>query len=95
LEAVALSVRIHHSPELDAADPSTWPALLREKDIVKRPGYPGILPITQSAFRDAVAKGLIDAPIRFGPRVNVWRRDYIRRLQQEGLPSRRLATAAA
>ena len=77
-----------HSPELDPADISTWPALLRERDICKRPEYPGITPITQSAFRDVVTRGLIDAPIKFGARVNCRHREYILRLQREGLPFR-------
>jgi hypothetical protein len=62
--------------------------LLRERDICKRPDYPGLLPLTQSAFRDAVARGDIEPPIRFGSRINCWRRHYIQRLQQEGIPRR-------
>jgi hypothetical protein len=79
---------------IDPSDPATWPALLRERDICKRPGYPGLLPLTQSAFRDGVARGDIDPPIRFGVRISCWTKDYILRLQQEGIP-RRPSTAAA
>jgi hypothetical protein len=68
--------------------------LLRERDICKRPDYPGLLPLTQSAFRDAVVRGDIEPPIRFGSRVNCWRKHYILRLQQEGI-RRRPGTAAA
>jgi hypothetical protein len=84
----------HLSREIDPSDPATWPALLRERDICKRLDYPGLLPLTQSAFRDAVARGDVEAPIRFGLRINCWRKQYILRLQQEGIP-RRPGTAAA
>ncbi len=86
--------RVHHDPGLDPHDPATWPALPRERDICKRPDYPGLLPLTQSAFRDAVARGDIEPPIRFGSRIACWRKGYIQRLQQEGIP-RRPGTAAA
>ena len=77
-------------PELDPNDPATWPALLREGQICKRRDYSGLLPLTQSAFRDAVARGDIEPPIRFGSRINCWRKNYILRLQQQGIPRRRL-----
>jgi hypothetical protein len=83
----------HSYPEIDPNDPATWPALLRERDICKRPDYPGLLPLTQSAFRDAVARGAIEPPIRFGPRINCWRKPYILRLQHQGIPRRPLAEA--
>jgi hypothetical protein len=81
---------------VDPSDPATWPELLREKDICRdlRGGYSGILPLTQSPFRDAVARGDIEPPIKFGARVNCWRKGYILRLQQEGIP-RRPGIAAA
>jgi hypothetical protein len=85
--------RVHHNPGLDPDDPGTWPALLRERDICKRSNYPGLLPLTQSAFRDAVARGDIEPPIRFGSRINCWRKRYILRLQQEGI-SRHRGTVA-
>jgi hypothetical protein len=87
-------VRIHHNPRIDPADPATWPPLLRERDICKRQDYPGLLPITQSAFRDAVSDGRVEPPLKFGNRVNCWRREYILALQCNGFPSR-LATAEA
>lgn len=80
----------HSHPKLDPNDPATWPTLLRERDICKRRDYPGLLPLTQSAFRDAVARGDIEPPIRFGLRINCWRNKYILRLQQQGIPRRRL-----
>jgi hypothetical protein len=67
--------------------------LLRERDICKRSDYSGLLPLTQSAFRDAVARGDIDPPIRFGSRINCWRKHYIQRLQQEGILRRPGASA--
>ena len=85
--------RVHHNPGLDPDNPGTWPALLRERDICKRPDYPGLLPLTQSAFRDAVARGDIEPPIRFGSRINCWGRNYILRLQQRGIPRGPVAAA--
>jgi hypothetical protein len=81
----------HSSSEIDPNDSATWPAFLRERDICKRPDYPGLLPLTQSPFRDAVARGDIEPPIRFGSRINCWRKSYILRLQQQGIPRRPLA----
>jgi hypothetical protein len=83
--------RVHHNPGLDPNDPASWPALLRERDICKRRDYPGLLPLTQSAFRDAVARGAIEPPIRFGLRINCWRRAYILTLQQRGISRRPFA----
>jgi hypothetical protein len=76
----------HSYTGIDPNDPATWPELLRERHICKRPDYPGILPLTQSAFRDAVARGDIEPPIRFGARINCWHKPYILRLQQQGIP---------
>ena len=78
----------HSYSTIDPNDPATWPALLRERDICRRRDYPGLLPLTQSAFRDAMARGDIEPPIRFGSRINCWRKSYILRLQQEGIPRR-------
>jgi hypothetical protein len=86
--------RIHHNPELKPNDPATWPAMLRIRDICKRRGYDGILPITSSAFRDAIARGHIEPPIQFGARVNCWPKDYILRIQQRGLPRRNEKSSA-
>jgi hypothetical protein len=79
---------------IDPNDPNTWPPHLREAQICKKPGYPGILPITSTAFRDAVARGYIEPPIRFGRRINCWRKDYIQRLQRDGIPRRPVIGAA-
>jgi hypothetical protein len=96
LEAAGLS-RIHYNPQLDPLEPATWPALLRERDICKDPahGYPGLLPITQSAFRAAVARGLIEPPLKFGSRVNCWRKETILRLRRDGIPTIRTETEEA
>jgi hypothetical protein len=83
-------VRVHHNPQLDPNDPATWPALLRERDICRRPGYSGLLPLTQSAFRDAVTRGDVDQPISFGSRINCWHKKYILTLQQHGITRRLL-----
>jgi hypothetical protein len=88
-----VKARVHHNPGLDPADPATWPPILRPKDICKAPDYPGILPITSSAWRDHVSRGVIRPPIKFG-RVNGWHRDYIARLQRDGIPGRRAILTA-
>jgi hypothetical protein len=79
---------VHDNPQIDPSDPATWPALLRERDICRRPGYSGLLPLTQSAFRDAVTRGDIERPISFGARINCWHKNYIRVLQQRGITRR-------
>lgn len=84
----------HFRREIDPNDPESWPPLLRERQICKRPDYQGLLPLTQSAFRDAVARGDIEPPIRFGSRINCWLKGYILRLQQQGIPRRPRTTAA-
>ncbi len=84
----------HSYREIDPNDPATWPELLRERHICKRPDYAGLLPLAQTAFRDGVSRGDIEPPIRFGPRINCWRKAYILRLQQEGI-TRRSGTASA
>jgi hypothetical protein len=81
------TTRVHHNPGLDPNNPATWPPWLRSRDICKRPGYPGILPVTESAFRDAVGRGAVAPPTPFG-RAKAWAREYIRGLQQRGIPGR-------
>jgi hypothetical protein len=76
----------HSYAGIDPNDPATWPPLLRERHICKRRDYPGILPLTQSAFRDGVSRGDIKPPIQFGSRINCWTKGYILQLQQEGIP---------
>jgi hypothetical protein len=80
--------RIHNNPQIDPSNRATWPRLLREQDICKNPkrNYPGILPLTQTPFRDAVARGAIEPPTKFGTRINTWDSDYIARLQRDGIP---------
>jgi hypothetical protein len=83
-------VRIHDNlATIDPADPTTWPPLLRLRDIVKdtASNYVGILPFTASAFRDAVARGRIKPPRRFGDKILCWDRDYILELQRSGIPT--------
>jgi predicted DNA-binding transcriptional regulator AlpA len=62
------------------------PPLLREADIVRDPKVPGsgLLPLTRSSFRDAVAAGRIAKPIRLGTRSVAWRRLDIVRVWPEG-----------
>jgi hypothetical protein len=84
-----LKTRVHHNPGLDPNNPDSWPPFLRERDIVKDPsrGYAGLVPITATAWRDAVSRGAVEPPVKFG-RINTWTREHIRRLQQEGIPRR-------
>jgi predicted DNA-binding transcriptional regulator AlpA len=67
--------------DLDAVPP-----LLREADIVRDPKVPGsgLLPLTRSSFRDAVAAGRIAKPIRLGTRSVAWRRLDIVRVWLDG-----------
>jgi predicted DNA-binding transcriptional regulator AlpA len=37
----------------------------------------GILPISRSTFLDYVARGIIEKPIKLGPRISCWRRSGI------------------
>jgi hypothetical protein len=87
--------RVHHNPHLDPLDPTTWPALLRERDICKDPSrqYPGLLPVTSSGWRDRVTSGVVKPPLVFGRRLHCWQREYILYLQQNGIPQ--LVTTAA
>jgi hypothetical protein len=44
--------------------------------------------LTQSPFRDAVARGDIEPPLKFGNRINCWRKPYILYLRDHGIPRR-------
>lgn len=72
-------------------DIANLPPLLRESDICRDPkrDYPGLLPITRSAFRDALANGYIPAPIKLGDKIVAWRREDILALIEHGVASRR------
>ncbi len=57
---------------VDPDNPDTWPPHLREADICKRRDYPGLVPLTKSAWRAAVSRGDIEQPTRFRrPRVHL------------------------
>jgi hypothetical protein len=74
---------------IDLARPEAWPPLLRISDICRRPGYAGILPLTRSAFLDAVRDGYIAAGIKLGAKVIAWRREDILHIVQHGVVGRR------
>jgi len=76
----------HFRLDLDALPP-----LLRESDIVRDPkrGYPGILPMTRSAFRSAVGDGYIPAPLKLGAKVVAWRKEDIVHIARNGVVGRR------
>ena len=65
--------------------------LLRISDICrdKARGYPGILPMTRSAFLTAVEDGYIKKPIRLGGKVVAWRREDILEIIKNGVVGRR------
>jgi hypothetical protein len=72
-------------------DLDNLPPLLRESDICRDPkrGYPGILPMTRSAFRTAVEDGYINKPIKLGAKVVAWRREDILDIVRNGVVGRR------
>jgi hypothetical protein len=72
-------------------DLDNLPPLLRESDIVRDPkrGYPGILPMTRSAFRSAIADGYIPAPLKLGAKVVAWRKEDIVYIARNGVVGRR------
>lgn len=76
---------------IDPAIPESWPPLLRESDICRDPkrGYPGIVPITRSAFRSAVADGYIAQPVKLGAKAVAWRREDIIEIVKNGVVGRR------
>jgi hypothetical protein len=72
-------------------DLDNLPPLLRESDIVRDPkrGYPGILPMTRSAFRSAVEDGYIPAPFKLGAKLVAWRKEDIVHIARNGVVGRR------
>jgi predicted DNA-binding transcriptional regulator AlpA len=78
-------------PSFTPADPDTWPPLLRLRLIVedRATGYPGILPMSRSAFVNAVACGYIPAGIKLGGKVIAWRREDILEIVRNGVVGRR------
>jgi hypothetical protein len=76
---------------VDLARPETWPALLRISDICRNPktGYPGILPMTRSAFLAAVEDGYIKPGIKLGAKVIAWRKPDILHIVEHGVVRRR------
>jgi hypothetical protein len=83
--------RIFHNPQLDPLNPDTWPGLLRYRDICKDPSrnYPGLLPLTLTGFRDAVARGQIAKPLQYGEKTFCWTKEYILKLRCEGIPAKK------
>src|SRR5262245_10566943 len=82
-------------------DLDNLPPLLRERDICRDPSrkYPGLVPLTRSAWRDAVDAGYIEKPVRLGPKVIAWRREVILDIIKNGVggprPRSRRAKARA
>ncbi len=79
---------------LDPDNPSSWPPHLRERDICKRADYPGLVPMTQSTWRDAVSRGLVPPPTMFGPKIRTWTKEQVLDVRQHGLRPRRREVAA-
>ena len=52
-------------------------------------GYPGILPMTRSAFRSAVEDGYIPPPLKLGAKVVAWRKEDIVHIARNGVVGRR------
>jgi hypothetical protein len=78
-------------PKFNPADPDTWPPLLRLRLIVedKKAGYPGILPMSRAAFKNAVKDGYIAPPVKLGGKVIVWRKEDILPIARNGVQGRR------
>ena len=76
---------------IDPTKPETWPPLLRVSDICRDPkrGYPGIIPLTRSAFLTAVEDAYIAQPVKLGGKVVAWRKDDILAIVQHGVKGRR------
>ena len=72
-------------------DLDNLPPLLRVSDICRDPkrGYPGILPMTRSAFLTAVEDGYISKGVKLGAKVIAWRRDDILYIIAHGVQARR------
>jgi predicted DNA-binding transcriptional regulator AlpA len=71
--------------------------MLRESDIVKDPKHPerGLLALTRTPFRDAVALGYIPKPVRLGRKMVAWPRGVILRILLDGTGAPRKARAPA
>ncbi len=72
-------------------DIDNLPPLLRVTDICRdnKRGYPGILPMTRSAFLTAVEDGYIAKGIKLGRKVVAWRREDILDIVKNGVDGRR------
>jgi prophage regulatory protein len=72
-------------------DVNNLPPLLRCSDICRdaKRGYPGILPMTRSAFLTAVEDGYIAKGIKLGAKVVAWRREDILEIVNNGVIGRR------
>jgi hypothetical protein len=75
--------------DIDLARPETWPSLLRISEICRDPRrrWPGILPLTRSAF--VVNAGFIPAGIKLGAKIICWRREDILHIVKHGVVGRR------
>jgi hypothetical protein len=55
------------------------------RDVTRQ--YPGILPLTPSAFRSHVQRGAIRPPVKFGGKIDTWSKEYILHLRRHGIPA--------
>jgi hypothetical protein len=74
----------------DIADFATWPPLLRETDIVrdKRRNYPGLLPISRSAWRSLIVDGYVSPGLLLGSKTRAWTREEIIEITKHGVQCR-------
>lgn len=74
-----------------ALDINNLPPLLRVSDICRdaRRGFPGLLPMTRSAFLTAVADGYIAGPVKLGAKLIAWKREDILEIIENGVVGRR------
>jgi hypothetical protein len=58
--------------------------LYRLKEVIGDPknGVPGIIPVSQAAWFDGIAKGLYPAGVKLGARTVAWRQSDLEKLQE-------------
>jgi hypothetical protein len=83
-------LRDEYGIDLDSLGP-----MLRESEIITTPKRPGLLRLTRTPFRDAVARGYIPKPVRLGPKVRAWPRMVIVNLMVNGTGPPRKGRRAA
>lgn len=79
------------APSFSFNRPETWPPLLRERDICRDPkrNYPGIVPVTRSAWRDLMRNGYVSEGVKIGAKVRAWTSTELLEIVRNGVAGRR------